>query len=115
MVLFNEGINKIRDFTEANINQVLFRSTAFNTTFEEASSPGGLATAIDTTPTTNTFSKTLQITGDLAASDANGETIHEAITAFDNDNALGGIEFTDISKTSNKQISFIQTVVFDQV
>jgi len=111
MVTLKEGINKIRDLANSNINEVDWGTG----TTAEAVNDTGLETeisSIEVSSTNTVADATLQIVGVLPSTSGNGSTITENVVRFSDGTDFTRRVFTGVTKTAGKELHTIQTTTF---
>lgn len=115
MVIYDEGINRMVALLESDVSNVEFYVDGSGVSVTPGTPPATTADYDDTSPTSTTSSKLFQVTGVIPSTSGNGSTFDTALVFVNSGaNAITGFEFTDISKTANKQVTVIQTVVVNQ-
>jgi len=112
-MILEEGLNKLRDLMNSNINEVDWGT---GTTAANENDVGLEAeiSSVEQSSTNIVKSKTLSVTGVLPSTDASGNTVSEAVVRFSDGTDWNRNVFTGISKTNSKEIHNISTFVFTQ-
>lgn len=109
MVLLNEGLNKIKDLMNDNVDECDWGTGTTAATVTDT----GLETEIsgvEVTTTNSTADKTVQLTGVLVSTAGNSNTVSENVFRFSDGTDLLRNTFTGVSKTANKELHNIQTI-----
>lgn len=113
MGILNEGVNKLRDLANSNINEADWGTG----TTESVASDTGLETeisSIEAATTNTTANKTLQVNGVLVSTSGNSNSVSEVVIRFSDGTDWMRDVFTPISKTADKEIHNIHPFAFQQ-
>lgn len=110
MVVLNEGLNKIRDLLNSNIDE---GDWGAGTATELPTDTGLQAeiSSIEVATSNLTADKTIQITAVLPSTAGTGNVIAEHVVRFSDGTELSRTTFTGITKTESKEIHNISTFV----
>lgn len=112
-MILNEGLNKIRDLLNTNVDEVDWGT---GTSVSESSDTGleSEVAGLDATSSNVVKDKTLNVTGVLVSTSGNGSAISESVVRFSDGTDLNRNTFTPISKTDSKEIHNVSTFVLTQ-
>jgi hypothetical protein len=110
MTILNEGLNKVRDLLNTNIDEGDW-GTGTASSYPTDTGLGAEIAGIEQSTTNSTGDKTLTVTAVLPSTSGGTAVIAEHIIRFSDGTDFARVSFSPITKSSSKEIHNITTTV----